>query len=390
MKIKRILMLVLAAFLAACSIDVSDNPTAVPAGEEATDENGSSPTQQGTVVGENGGEETPAESPATTETTPTEAAVPTSTPGPPPWAELGLEGSLYYTAFIQERQRLLRLDLETGEQATIFDPPENAWLSDIAVSPNGREIVVAYGPPPAEGQVQFGFTDIYIMPADGSAEPIPLVQRQQPNETYYNVSWPLDDYIYYAHFAPFTDDLGSIVYVSQVERYHIPSGESEILVEKAAWPRLSSDGEKLAYVTDDNEFIISEANGANPAVIELPADRFPAVDAPLFSPDDETIYFSVAAVEIQPVRSFWDILMGVKVAEAHNVPSDWWRMPVDAGRPPEQLTSLFEVGMYGDFSPDGNHIGFITSTAVLVMNPDGTGIFRLKDIAATGTINWVE
>jgi hypothetical protein len=46
--------------------------------------------------------------------------------------------------------------------------------------------------------------------------------------------------------------------------------------------------------------------------------------------------------------------------------------------------------MYGDFSPDGNHIGFITSTAVLVMNPDGTGIFRLKDITATGTINWVD
>jgi Tol biopolymer transport system component len=145
----------------------------------------------------------------------------------------------------------------------------------------------------------------------------------------------------------------------------------------------------MAYVTDSNEFVISEADGNNPAVLALPTDRFPAVDAPLFSPDGETIYFSVAAVEVQPVRSFWDFLMGVKVVSAHNVPSDWWRMPADGSGPPEQLTNLFEMGMYGDFGPDGNYIAFITSTGVQVMNLDGTGVFRLKEITATGTLNWV-
>jgi hypothetical protein len=45
--------------------------------------------------------------------------------------------------------------------------------------------------------------------------------------------------------------------------------------------------------------------------------------------------------------------------------------------------------MYGDFGPSGDYLGFITSTGVQVMNPDGTGIFRLKEIAATGTVSWV-
>jgi Tol biopolymer transport system component len=183
--------------------------------------------------------------------------------------------------------------------------------------------------------------------------------------------------------------LGSIIYISQVERLHIPSGESEVLVTAAAWPRLSPDGTMLAYVTDSNEFTISEPDGSNPRVLELPTERFPAVDAPLFSPDGTTLYFSVAAPEVLPVRSFWDRLMGVQVAEAHNVPSDWWRMPSDGSGEPEQLTNLFEIGIYGDFGPAGNYIAFITSTGVNVMNPDGTGVFSLKNITTSGTVDWV-
>jgi Tol biopolymer transport system component len=372
MKVKHFLILFFMGLLAACSIEVSDNPTAAPPA---------------------GNENSAVESPASGEETPAEnGAAPTEPSGnlpPPAWAELGLEGSLYYNAYIQEQQNLLKLNLETGEQVTVFDPPENAWLSDVAVSPNGREIVIAYGPPPPEGQIQFGFTDLYTMPVDGSAEPTPLLLRQTPNETYYNISWPLDDYIYYAHFAPETDDLGSIIYISQVERLHIPSGESEVLVTAAAWPRLSPDGTMLAYVTDSNEFTISEPDGSNPRVLELPTERFPAVDAPLFSPDGTTLYFSVAAPEVLPVRSFWDRLMGVQVAEAHNVPSDWWRMPSDGSGEPEQLTNLFEIGIYGDFGPAGNYIAFITSTGVNVMNPDGTGVFSLKNITTSGTVDWV-
>jgi Tol biopolymer transport system component len=145
----------------------------------------------------------------------------------------------------------------------------------------------------------------------------------------------------------------------------------------------------MAYVTDDNEFTISDPDGSNPSVIELPTTRFPAVDAPLFSPDGESVYFSAVAPEVQPVFSFWDWLVGVKVAEAHNVPSDWWLTPVDGNSQPVQITNIFEIGMYGDFGPSGDYLGFITSTGVQVMNPDGTGIFRLKEIAATGTVSWV-
>jgi hypothetical protein len=81
--------------------------------------------------------------------------------------------------------------------------------------------------------------------------------------------------------------------------------------------------------------------------------------------------------------------MGVKIASAHNGPSDWWRMPADGSGTPERLTNIYEIGMYGDFGPDERYIAFITASGVQIMNPDGTGVFRLKSIAATGTMNWV-
>jgi Tol biopolymer transport system component len=214
------------------------------------------------------------------------------------------------------------------------------------------------------------------------------LERAEASETYFNVSWPLNDYIYYAHFAPSTDDLGSILYVSQVERLHLPGEVVEVLAPASAWPRLSPDGTKMAYVTDDNEFMVAEVDGSNPNLILSP-ERFPAVDAPLFSPDGQTIYFSAIEPEQAPLLSFLDRLMGVKIASAHNVPSDWWRMPADGSGTPERLTNIYEIGMYGDFGPDERYIAFITASGVQIMNPDGTGVFRLKSIAATGTMNWV-
>ena len=57
-----------------------------------------------------------------------------------PGIDPDLSGTLYYIGFINQRQDLLRLDLETGEEMTLFDPPESAWLSELAVSPDGSQI----------------------------------------------------------------------------------------------------------------------------------------------------------------------------------------------------------------------------------------------------------
>lgn len=302
--------------------------------------------------------------------------------------ELDLSGILYYIGFVNQRQDLLRLDLETGEEETIFDPPENAWLSEVAVSPDGNQLLIAYGPPPGEGEIQYGFTDLFLMPADGSGEPIPLLQRSDPSETYFNISWPVDGIIYYAHFTPSVDDEGAITYSSQIERFHLSKGQVEVLATGAAWPRLAGNGTMLAYVTEENDFLLAEADGSNPRSI-LDRETFSAVDAPLFTPDNTLVCFSAVTPTTASLPSIWERLLGIGVAVAHSVPSDWWCMPVDSSDEPQRLTNLNAIGMYGDFDKSGGHLAFITAEGVYVMKPDGSGLTQLREVPATGTIDWV-
>ena len=90
----------------------------------------------------------------------------------------------------------------------------------------------------------------------------------------------------------------------------------------------------------------------------MPAGTFFAVDAPVFSPDGKTILFSAVGEPQPPKLSWLDQLLGVQVAEAHNVPSDWWRVAAN-GSKPEQLTHVADTGLYADFAPDGQHVAFV-------------------------------
>jgi Tol biopolymer transport system component len=353
-----ILMFILAALLAACTIEVSSPPPAT--------------VPPATTDGD----------PARPETA-EPAVVSDVSPG-----ESGLSGRLYYIALEGEQPRLIQLDLATGAETVIFQPPEDAWLNEISLSPDGSQILMSYAPPPEEGEVQFGFTDLYLMPADGGAAPALFRQRSEESETFFNITWPLDDLLYFSHFVPETDDTGNTVFVSQIERLPYPAGEAEVLVREAAWPRLSDDNTAMVYVSESNEFVIAAANGNDPRLLLRPS-AFPAVDAPLFSPEGSMVYFSAVNEEPVSLLSIWDRLMGVKIAAAHTVPSDWWRMPADGSAEPERLTKLNAIGLYGDFSPDGRHIAFIAKDGLYVMGADGSGLTRLRNTATVGTIAWV-
>jgi TolB protein len=129
--------------------------------------------------------------------------------------------------------------------------------------------------------------------------------------------------------------------------------------------------------------------GGEPVAVSV-GPEIEVMDMPLFSPDGRTIYFSAAdPAGVAPGASLLERLFGVTVAQAHNVPSDWWRVPLEGGAA-ERLTEIGGIGLYGDFSPDGSRMAFISNTGVHVMNPDGSGLDTL--IAADGffgTIDWV-
>ncbi len=172
----------------------------------------------------------------------------------------------------------------------------------------------------------------------------------------------------------------------------VPGGQPEIISDHAAWPRPSPDGTKLAYVAFDppngvNDLYLADPDGRNARPL-MPLKTFLSVDAPFYSPDGQFIYFSATGDGPALALNWFDQLLGVQPTFANGAPSDWWRIPA-AGGPPQRLTEILDVGLYGAFSPDGGHIAFIAVTGLYVMNPDGSALAPMLNVSNVGTVDWV-
>ena len=81
--------------------------------------------------------------------------------------------------------------------------------------------------------------------------------------------------------------------------------------------------------------------------------------------------------------------VGIQVAKAHDVPSDWWSMPVTGGAP-TRLTQIQTINLFARISPDKNHIASLSGEGIFVMNWDGSNLTQLAvDPGVSGTVSWI-
>lgn len=163
--------------------------------------------------------------PAVVTPAPTIASVPTSAPPtegapqtntvttsqiPVTWGNLNLTGRLVYiNGFVADNvfsSQIQILDLVTGEITTVFDAPKYSWVYYVTVSPDNKQIVFSYSPPPGDNPVD---QDIYSMPVDGPEPPEHLFTPPAKEDDYIEVDYSPD---------------GKYVYVTHVN-YHIPPAE---------------------------------------------------------------------------------------------------------------------------------------------------------------------
>lgn len=368
--------LVIALALSSCSIQVEQPTVATPA---------STPESISPTVSSNGN------SPQTN--------IVTTTQVPVTWGDLNLTGKLVYingtivdTVF---RLQIQVLNLVTGEVTTIFDAPKYSWIYYVTVSPDNTQVVMSYSPPPGDNPVD---QDLYIMPLDGSQPPKLLFSPPTKEDDYVEVEWSPDGkYIYFTHVNfQITPQPDQIYPLYEIYRMTFPDGKPERVAEKAFWPRVSSDSSQIAYISVDlflreNKLFIADSNGNNAHEVVLEGQQIPEVkDAPIFSPDGQTLLFS-APVPVQSYQPNWlDKLMGVRIAKAHNVPSDWWSVPVTGGEI-TQLTNIQTTNLFASFAPDGKHIASHSTSGIFVMKPDGSELTMLipNPQAVPGTVAWI-
>ena len=239
---------------------------------------------------------------------------------PVAWSGLDLTGSLVYISppsagdvsfFISIR----KLNLITGEITPIFTTTGDDWIFYVSVSPDAKQLVMSYTPPMQPGSSSN--RALYIMPLDATAPPQPLFAPPTPDDNYVQAEWSPDgQYIYYAHYNKNDQPAGQLYPAYNIFRMAYPNGAPEKIADHAFWPRLSSNSSRLVYisldpVTGSNELVIANADGSNAQIIS--DSSIPdIIDAPIFSPDGQSVLFS-APGPIQSYQPNWfDKLMGVR------------------------------------------------------------------------------
>jgi len=236
---------------------------------------------------------------------------------------------------------------------------------------------------------------LYSMPLDATASPQSLVPAPSVDDHYTQAEWSPDGkYVYYVHYNH-KDAGGQFYEVYEIFRMTYPEGESQKILDQAFWPRVSADSTRLVYVSLDpasglNELFVANADGGNPQKVNFSGSWIPdIIDAPIFSPDGQSILFSAPGPSQAYQPNWLDKMMGVQVAKAHSIPSDWWSVPV-AGGVPTRLTNLQTINLFASLSPDKQHIASVSGEGLFLMDLDGSNLIRLlPDSGVHGTVSWI-
>jgi Tol biopolymer transport system component len=319
-----------------------------------------------------------------------------STQIPVAWAHLNLSGKLVYVSTLKDGDTsiatLQMLDLKTGSITTLFSKP-GAWIYYATLSPDAKQLIMSYSPGSQSNSSSNRI--LYSMPLDGSTPPQPLFAPPTADDRYTQVEWSSDGkYIYLVHYNH-NEAGGGFYEVYEIYRMTYPNGRPEKILDRAFWPRVSADSTKLVYVSLDpdsglNELFTANVDGTNSEKVAFSGPlTLDIIDAPVFSPDGKSILFSAPEPSQSSQPKWLEKLMGIQVAKAHNVPSDWWSVPISGGVP-TQLTHLQTINLFASLSPDQQHIASLSGDGLFVMDLDGSTLTQLvSDPEVHGTVSWI-
>lgn len=325
------------------------------------------------------------------------------------WADLNLSGKLVFIRAVRTEQHPLfsiqQLDLQSGELTTRFQAPAGASIFSLAISPDRAQVILAYSEPAGTDPTWLvPLQSLYRLPAEAGGSPQMLFDSPTPDDQYLNPELSPDGKtLYFSHVNSKTVTSQQPFPTYELFRMAYPDGKPEKIADQAFWPRLSKDGTRLAYISSDihsgkNKLYLADPDGKNARVVMMSGPVVPEVlDAPNFSPDGGSILFSAstpvssgASPTGAEVPGWLDVALGVTVASAHDIASEWWSVPIDGGKL-TQLTYLGYTGLFASNAPDGKMIAVYSANGLFIMKPDAsafTGVIQNLG-GILGTVSWL-
>lgn len=298
-------------------------------------------------------------------------------------ADLDAGGQLYYT---QGFDGLWRHDLRSGVSEQWWLPAEGSLVSDVAVSPDGSQLALAWAPP-AEAGFQSGSTDLWLMSLS-SGEPQPLVTRSDALESWRDPWWSPDGRrLLVTHQRVQWSQGGELQAIRLDVEWLALDGARQTLLTNAEQAALSSDGGQMVFLRPDlvngsQGLVLARPDGSQAREL-VRNTTFRALASPRFAPGNQTIVFSASGLRHGgPQQS--DPAVGAVMA--HGDPWNIWQVDLATGVLSRLTTSVLD-GPALAWSPDGSGLLAVLAAEGLFLRSAGN-MWRLAAVRTEGKLTW--
>jgi Tol biopolymer transport system component len=250
--------------------------------------------------------------------------------------------------FLLARRNVIENITLSGQQGTVVQLDASVNIYDLAQSPDGKQLAFVVERPAytnAQGELDFG-ADLYVSDLDGGNAHL-LLEHANVGDYFEAPAW-LNESTLIVGWRGADPDTGSS---SRIETVDVSTAASQVVLNNAAMGNLTPDRQSIVYTAIDPQTRVQK----------LELDNLTASDEPRILVDENSGLALFSAVQFSPDGS---VLAFAAVDVALTVPPP---------PPPVQhsVTATHTVAtMMHPFAQD-----------VWVVNPDGTGLRRVAEIA---------
>jgi len=291
--------------------------------------------------------------------------------------------------FLEQRAqpdyRIAQYDFETNDLRTAFAVPDGALVYQLGA--HGVRVALTYSAPTERETDGLPHNGLYLLEPDG------ILRRIAGDDTegdfYAHPVWAADgEHVYVARYS-------RDVPQHDLWRYNSTSGEGTLVAANATRP--SVNGERVAFIrvapeTGNRSVWVLDGQNTQPREVVAATD-YPDIGVVLLHEArlDFTVLAPTDTAQVGRTTPLAARLTGALTVFAHgnhDVPAQWYSVPLDGSAAPTPLTETTGVVRYAAASPDGEWIGYAGERGFYAMRPGGTAGAPVLTSRAIRALSW--